>query len=318
MDIDERVIDVYEGQERGPLIIALGAVHGNEPAGVIALQEVFSLLHTERDLRPDFQFRGRLVGMIGNVSAYREGRRFIDQDLNRLWLPGKVQSLLHRKTEQGLHNEEREMMALLRAIWLELETYEPEELIILDLHTTSAMGGIFSIPLESDPVSVRLAEALHAPVVLGLLAGLEGTLMHYVASPRSAFTMHKGHIHSVAFEAGQHFEAASISRCISAVLSLLRAVGSIGPLEVAHTHDEDLLRYSVDLPRVTQISYVHHIKPGVHFVMKPGYENFQHIRSGEHLATDTNGPVYAPHDGFILMPLYQPQGSDGFFIVQAR
>jgi succinylglutamate desuccinylase len=50
--------------------------------------------------------------------------------------------------------------------------------------------------------------------------------------------------------------------------------------------------------------------------MRPGYVNFQPIQQGEHLANDTTGPVLAPEDGLILMPLYQPQGSDGFFVVQ--
>jgi succinylglutamate desuccinylase len=50
--------------------------------------------------------------------------------------------------------------------------------------------------------------------------------------------------------------------------------------------------------------------------MRPGYANFQPIRRGEHLADDASGPVLAPEDGLILMPLYQSLGTDGFFLVQ--
>jgi succinylglutamate desuccinylase len=55
------------------------------------------------------------------------------------------------------------------------------------------------------------------------------------------------------------------------------------------------------------------------FKMFPGFQNFSPIRKGEPLATDRHGIVYAPNGGCILMPLYQGQGNDGFFIgVQDR
>ena len=44
--------------------------------------------------------------------------------------------------------------------------------------------------------------------------------------------------------------------------------------------------------------------------------NFQTIKTGDVLAHNEHGPVSSPMDGLILMPKYQPQGDDGFFIVQ--
>ena len=51
--------------------------------------------------------------------------------------------------------------------------------------------------------------------------------------------------------------------------------------------------------------------------MDPGYENFQAIEIGEKLGTDHQGPVTSPLSGLILMPLYQEQGGEGFFVVQS-
>jgi succinylglutamate desuccinylase len=34
------------------------------------------------------------------------------------------------------------------------------------------------------------------------------------------------------------------------------------------------------------------------------------------LATDKNGDITTPTDGFLLMPLYQKQGEEGFFVVR--
>ena len=56
--------------------------------------------------------------------------------------------------------------------------------------------------------------------------------------------------------------------------------------------------------------------PNDSFKMRPNYQNFQPIKKGETLATDKNGSIQSPEDCLILMPLYQPQGSDGFFLVK--
>ncbi|MFT6866663.1 MAG: succinylglutamate desuccinylase [Cyclobacteriaceae bacterium] len=37
---------------------------------------------------------------------------------------------------------------------------------------------------------------------------------------------------------------------------------------------------------------------------------------GELLAMDAEGDIYSPNSGMIFLPLYQPEGEDGFFIVE--
>jgi succinylglutamate desuccinylase len=49
--------------------------------------------------------------------------------------------------------------------------------------------------------------------------------------------------------------------------------------------------------------------------MLPGFKNFQKIQKAEKLATNVNGSIVSDLDGYILMPLYQHIGEDGFFIV---
>jgi succinylglutamate desuccinylase len=50
--------------------------------------------------------------------------------------------------------------------------------------------------------------------------------------------------------------------------------------------------------------------------MNPGYVNLQPIAESEVLARDRTGDVRAPEGGRVLMPLYQEQGDDGFFVVR--
>jgi len=40
------------------------------------------------------------------------------------------------------------------------------------------------------------------------------------------------------------------------------------------------------------------------------------VRKGQLLARDYHGLVLAPHDARILLPLYQGQGEDGFFLAR--
>ncbi|HHJ50479.1 MAG TPA: succinylglutamate desuccinylase, partial [Phaeodactylibacter sp.] len=83
----ERVIGRYTGKEKGPLLICFGGMHGNEPAGVRALEIMFKMLEVEPLSNPDFSFKGRLLGLRGNLRALQAKKRYIVKDLNRQWTP---------------------------------------------------------------------------------------------------------------------------------------------------------------------------------------------------------------------------------------
>ncbi len=305
----ERVIGRYTGPEKGPLMLCFGGIHGNEPAGVQALEIVFQMLEREPEVNPGFVYRGRLLGLRGNLQALEKGVRYVDRDLNRLWTAENVQRVL-RAPGEGLLAEEREMRELLLLIHQELEEYRPEKFVVLDIHTTTASGGIFSLATD-DPESLRIAVNLHAPVITGMLHGIRGTTMHYFNNehfePQTV---------PVVFEAGQHDEQLSVNRAIAAIINCMRTIGSVRPEDVENRHDELLIEYSRGLPKVAELLYTHPVQENDGFRMRPDYLNFQPVKRGEVLAYDRRGPVAAPVDGLILMPLYQPQGDDGFFIVR--
>ena len=164
--------------------------------------------------------------------------------------------------------------------------------------------------------SLDLAKELYAPVVLGLHDGLEGTLLQAASDG----TFHSGawpkQVTGVAFESGQHDDPLSVSRAIAAIVHCLRAVGCVQADDVESRHEAVLRSHTQHLPQVVRLRHVHHIQPSDGFKMRPGYTNFQRISQQEHLADDLNGPILSPSNGLILMPLYQAQGADGFFICQ--
>lgn len=316
--MEDRIIGAFGGAGSGALVLAFGAMHGNEPAGVQALQAVFRMLE-EASREPGFQFQGKLIGLLGNRRAYTAGQRFIAHDLNRYWTSANLQlNRLQSQADQtqDFSAEDWEMTELLDFFQAEISATKPDTVVVLDLHTTSAQGGIFCIPADDAP-SLRLAKELHAPVLLGMLQGLEGTMLHFTSGGRFVFGGYPHHAIGVAFEAGQHDDPRSVSRATAAILHCLRASGCL-PEHAFQEHPDALLQdsRSGSLPRVTRLRYVHHIDPGTQFHMRPGYVNFQPIEKGEHLADDNAGPILAPLAGLILMPLYQPRGSDGFFVVE--
>ncbi len=51
------------------MLICLGGIHGNEPAGVMAVDLILKMLEVEPITNPDFEFRGTIVGIRGNMQA---------------------------------------------------------------------------------------------------------------------------------------------------------------------------------------------------------------------------------------------------------
>lgn len=306
---NERYIGSYEGGARGPLLIVFGAMHGNEPAGVQALDLMFKMLEVEPITNPDFQFCGKLVGLVGNVRARAQGVRYINRDLNRQWTPENVARIQNANLEE-LDEEDLEIKELLEAVHHEIKAYQPEKLVFLDLHTTTAYGGIFSIPQETEE-SIQIAVELHAPVIRGLLKGVKGTTLHYFNNQNF-----EPDTVAVTFESGQHNEQLSVNRAIAALTNCMRTIGCVKESHVENRHDSILIEYSKGLPKIAELVTTHQIQPGDNFVMAPNYKNFQSVKKGEILGSDKNGDVIALEDSLILMPLYQKQGDDGFFLIK--
>lgn len=305
----ERIIGKYTGVERGPLLICLAGMHGNEPAGIRALESLFQMLEVEPMVNPDFHFCGRIIGLRGNVQALRLQQRFLEKDLNRQFTPENVQRVRQLPVDQ-LTAEDLELRQLLEAVEEEIADYHPEYLYFLDLHTTTADGGIFTITTD-DETSIRIGIELHAPVITGMLKGLRGTTLHYfntenLGVPTVAIT----------FEAGQHDDPLSVNRAIAAIVNCLRTVECVKAEHVENRHDQLLRDYARYLPKVAHLIKSHRIGAGDDFKMVPGYQNFQKVKKGEVLAYDRRGPIQAEVDAHVLMPHYQQQGDDGFFLVK--
>lgn len=304
----QRVIGKYRGGLHGPLLIVTAGMHGNEPAGVRALDLMFKMLEVEHITNPAFEFNGEIIGIIGNLAAFNQRKRYISKDINRSWHHDYIESL-KQKSKKELTDEDIEMLEVLETLNKEIYRVEPDHIYFLDVHTTSSDGGIFSITTR-DEESIMLAHQIHAPIVLGLLKDIQGTTLQYFNKEHLGVSTT-----SIAFEGGHHDDPMSINRIIAAIINVMRAIHMVKPEDVENRHDHVLTDYSKQLPSIVEVVYKYHVDDNALWQMKPGFKNFQSIVKGDILARYDGQYIYAPCDGMILMPLYQSQGSDGFFIV---
>lgn len=295
-----RLIGTRHGSDDGPVLLVLSALHGNEPSGVNASLRVLNSLD-----RRHTPCRGRLVMLLGNVSAFDARARFIDEDLNRIWLPERVAAHERGDTHPDTveNNEMRELLAAIRAC-----AGSDGGRYLLDLHTTSAPSPPF-IALAGDNRARRVADRVGAIEVRGICEFLPGMMVNFASS--FGWT-------ALAFEAGSHRDSSSEDTHEALIWHALETAGIIDPAAVpafVRARERELRRPEHIEPAV-QVIHHHPIDPDDRFRMRLGYRNFQPVKRGEVLADDRNGPIESPHDGRVFMPLYQPDGRDGFFIVR--
>lgn len=299
----EHILGTKTGQGKKQLLIALAGIHGNEKAGLHAIEKVFSVLHNTTK-----KFNGTFLGLAGNLIALKENKRYINADLNRIWTKEDFE-LAKSLKDKSKHQDHWQLKSLLKTIEYYLaDGYE--EVAIIDLHTTSANGGVF-IACPNDETHIKMIKRLHVPVILNLDKDLRGTAMQYFWDRE---------VIAFAFEGGNHYSPDSIDKMESAIWLCLEYMGCIDRHEYDNVeyHDLRLIHSTEDLPHFCNVIYHHRIDEGDNFKMEPGFVNFQKVKKGTVLATDKNGEILCLEDCFVLMPLYQEQGSDGFFLIKQR
>ncbi len=293
-----RVLDRL-GPESGPILLIVAGLHGNEPMGVVGLERALSRLRAI-----GAPLSGRVIGLVGNRKALSVGRRFVDHDLNRAWFADRIELL--RQTPEPSSPEDRELLELDREIE-PLIQQAGGSLFMLDLHTTSGPGPAFSV-LEDTLANRAFALNFPVPMVLGFEEEVGGTLSHYLCG--------RG-VTGIGFEAGQHQEPFAAERAEAAVWIALEAAGLLnGDLDELREARQKLELESAELPSIVEVRYRHAISGGDGFRMKPEHRTFQPVERGQKLARDRSGEISSPTEGLLLMPLYQEQGDDGFFVVR--
>ena len=291
-----RIIGKYKGTKPGPLLLVTAGVHGNEPSGIKALQNVFAELEKTKP-----EIEGTFLGLAGNQKALQQGKRFLDEDLNRTWIEENLQK------QEAASQEQKEMKEIL-AVLEEYTEEEYQQRYFVDCHTTSSD----SLPYisvqevgENDP----FAHAFPVYIVRGFSDIVNGSIDKYFSK--------KG-LTGFTFEAGQHESETTQANHEAIIWLALKEANSLEP-EKLSCYPTCTAVFSEKFPegqKTFQIIYRHGLEDSDNFKMKTGFENFEEITEGQVLATQNGKEVRSEWSARIFMPLYQAQGNDGFFVVE--
>lgn len=292
-----RIIGKIKGDKKGATVVFFGGIHGNEKAGVNALQQVFKRIEPK-------DVKGTIYGISGNIKALKTNQRFIDEDLNRLWTPSQIEAI-YNKTQ--LNNEEREAFNLFNVL-LDIFKDESGPFYFIDFHTTSSISLPF-ITINDALINRKFSKQFPVPIVLGIEEFLEGPLLSYINQ--------LGYV-SLGFEAGQHDLKTSTVNCIAFAFLTLVNTGVLNKETLLGFEDyyNTLKQNAEQIKDVFEVVYQYKIKPNQDFKMLNGFKSFQNIKKGIPLAVSNNKQIISKYDAKIFMPLYQTKGDDGFFIIK--
>ncbi len=295
----DRVLDHLQGESRGPTLVFFGGIHGNEPAGVFALKQVFQEIRSK-----NIPIHGEVYAITGNLGALAKSLRYQQEDLNRIWFPERISSVVDKDMVQ--HQEDDELKHLYTLLQEILENGKPP-FYFLDLHTTSSDTIPFMV-MNDSLLNRKYASHYPLPIILGIEEYLEGALLSYINE--------LGYV-SLGFESGQHNDGKAIQNCIAFIRYSMALTETI----LVSSEEEEKLRKAIseegaENHKFYEIYHQHLIAPNNHFKMLPGFVNFQDIPKGKSIAIENGIELKTVKKRQIFMPLYQVQGNEGFYFIR--
>jgi hypothetical protein len=293
-----------DGNRGGNVLMLFVGIHGNEPAGLNAIDRV-----SEKFENSDLSVYGSVYAITGNLKAIDSKQRYLDTDLNRLWeLYGtdKDFSILNGENSPSEFGESLDIKNTIEKI-IERHQDDAKSFVFADLHTTSARSCAFI--LLNDTLENRdLARSFPVPQILGIEENIQGTLLSYINNLGYK---------AIGFEAGAHEDKTSVERSEAFLWLLLDKCNLISLSDEKIKHHSDTLRSKSGIPD-TYFEIRHHqlVDDPHYFEMIEGFENFDIVEKETPLAYERGELIRAPVSGRIFMPLYQKKGHDGFLIIR--
>lgn len=296
----DRLIGQIKGSQPGPTIIFTGGIHGNEPSGVFALKKVIDNIENN-----NIEVKGNIYAIGGNLAALEKGERFKFQDLNRLWTSERMKQLFNGDIE--IKDDDEKQQVKICSLIKEILKTESGPFYFMDLHTTSSETIPF-LTVNDSLLNRKFTKQYPVPIVLGIEEHLDGPLLSYINE--------LGYV-AFGYEGGQHDDLASIENHIAFIYLSLVFSGSIKKESIDFQHYFELLaKTSINTREFYEIIYHYKIKEEEVFTMNPGFFNFQKIKKRQKLAHSNGEMILGHFKGRMLMPQYQSQGDDGFFIIR--
>jgi len=276
----------FRGEKDGISLLILAAVHGNETAGTQACFRIIDEFN-----RGGLRLTGGHLTLVPvcNPEAYRKDVRCIDENLNRvIKMHDNPQSY-----EQRLANE---ICPLIRS-----------HRFTLDLHSTHCVGDVpFAFCDYPDDYNRKVIEALPVDYVLEGWPEIYGRQ----AQIQDFSTEQCAHVYgntATTLECGYHKEPKAAELAYRAIIGALAAFDMVD-LSKPAAHEKTYIQMKS-------------------FVLKTGegklcrnYKHLDPLVKGEKIAVYDSGEfLYAPEDGFILLPnLQAPVNTEWYYLGTAK
>lgn len=272
----------FDSGVAGPHVAISALVHGNEPCGAVALDELLKL-----DVRPT---RGKLSLLFVNVEAYHafdsadpNASRYLDEDLNRVW-------------SHDILNGERKSRELTRA--RELAPFMETIDALLDIHSMQYATRALMLTGHYQRAKTLCAQ-MGAPDLVVADRG-------HAAGPRmrdfGAFNQADSDKTALLIECGQHWNLSSADIAKDCCVQFLRVMQSLEGSAIEKLADD--LKVSLSPARAQQFVTVTDPITVVSddFCFLEPFEGLEVIeKSGTAIAMDGDVPVTTPYDRCILI-----------------
>ena len=247
-------------------------IHGNEvgslPAVVSIVREIVSGTRT---------YPGRLSILLGNPEAAGEDVRFLESDLNRMFL--------HNVLSTHEACRARTLMPILDDCDL-----------LLDLHQTilHSEHPFYIFPFREE--SLQWARAIGAT---GAYVDATPTNPQQATTRCADEYVWLRNVPAVTLELGE--KGFSQLSEITAYRAIVKALAAIEKIHYGHR----LVDIANEEPPLQRYVTVHReVYPSLHHQLRPGLINFLPVVKGEALHRSGTPPLIAPHSGMLLFPKY--------------
>jgi len=241
-------------------------IHGNEICGLVAVNELLQ----EGFFKHGFDTNTRVTILLGNPRAVMEDKRYIDTNLNRMFI------LHHCDQKQTMHEDEPYEQSRLEEIISEMHQCDS----YLDIHSTSSPTLPFAIVAPGEK-SEALAKKFPVKFILhNVLKVITGTSIDYVKQLNKP---------GVCVECGQHRSEDTIMVAKETIKAFITGIPA--------DHLPKTVLY-VDRSVI--------LKEGFHF--RKTATAFDYVDCNELVAEDKAGEIRCPYKqgAFLIMPVGHP------------
>jgi len=255
----------FIGKQKGPCVVIMGSVHGDEKIGV----HIIKLL---KHILPKQKILGEIYLVFGNPKAYQNNSRYIDCDLNRLF-----------GSKQGKGYEKQ------RA--LELKPILQKTDYLLDIHSTIKPSVPF-IFCQNNKNHLKFATLFNTKYIVSPKNIYLPTDLN---SCTDNYTDKYGGI-GLTYETGWQQDKQENNTVLENIKIFLKTLGVAFMDKPINPNTKKTMLLSI---------YGSVIPQTKNFFFTKNFENFSFITKNKCLANDNKKKILVPHNSYIIFPKKQ-------------